>query len=320
MRIFVRLAPALLVLSALSGACREGGTSSSTSSSEGGRGGEGGVLPPAQPLRVLNWNTHNFFDNIDDHCSGEIVLGTNDYKNKRKAIGAALKALDPDVIMLQEVEKKSILDDLNESELDGQYVSTELIPGNDTRCINVGVMSKIALDGVVSHKDEYFNKWGTQGPDYRYARDCLEAHITFNGRRIALLGVHFRAKMPDDDANKRLAEAQHTRDIADALTDADPSMAVIVLGDYNDTPGSAPVKAITGKAPSIYVDAADAVASAYSFVYQGTPELIDHQMGDPRASSMLDKSSVILQHGPGIDDSSAYASDHAPIFAIYDVR
>jgi endonuclease/exonuclease/phosphatase family metal-dependent hydrolase len=224
--------------------------------------------------------------------------------------------------MLAEVENLSILDDLNKKQLGNAYFDLKLIEGNDPRGINVAVMSKIPLDDVKSHKDDFFTKIGTNGPTYKYSRDCLEVHLTYNNRKIILLAVHFRAKAPPDDPDKRLAEAQHTRAIADELAKADPTAGIIVLGDYNDTPGSDPVNAIAGMPPSVFTDAADQVAQAdrYSFNFQGTHELIDHQFANPVMAPMLDPKSVVLKHGKGIDDDSQGASDHAPLFAIYQVR
>jgi hypothetical protein len=43
-------------------------------------------------------------------------------------------------------------------------------------------------------------------------------------------------------------------------------------------------------------------------------------MGNPALAAMLDASTVVIRHGAGVDDDSKYASDHAPIFAVYQVR
>jgi hypothetical protein len=329
----VRLLPrlsafAVFVLAAAFTACGGTGNPNTGSSSSGsggagngGNGGAGGALPPPKSLAIMDWNVHDFFDSINDNPE-EIVLSPTDYKGKRQGIGNVVKSFAPDVVMFAEVETQLILDDLNKAELGNLYGTRVLIKGNDTRGINVGLMSKIAPDSVVSHKDDTFTKLGTNGPIYHYSRDCLEVHLTFNGRKIILLGVHFRSKVTPDDPDKRLAEAQHTRAIADDLAAKDPTAGIIVLGDYNDVPGSAPVAAVVGKAPSLFADAADVVdmANRYSFNYMGEHQLIDHQMGNAAAAAWLDPSTVIIKHGPGVDDASKYASDHAPIFAVYQVR
>lgn len=326
----LHLAASAVVLSLLA-ACSDGGLPTGTGThtggtggagSTGGAGGTGGSLPPPQPLRVMNWNVHQFFDSIPTGASGELVLSAADYKKKRDALGAVIASMDADVVALAEIETKPILDDMNGNNLGGRYISVNLIEGNDPRGIDVAILSKIQPDKVVSHKDDIFPKAGTNGPLYHFSRDVLEVHLTHNGRPMVFLAVHFKAKTPPDDPDKRLAEAQKARAIADGLITEDPARAVIILGDFNDTPGSPPVKAVAGAGDTAFVDAAESVPSAqrYSFDFNGTLQLIDHQFASPRAAKMLDPKSAVLKHGAGVDDDSKYGSDHAPLFAIYDVQ
>ena len=297
-----------------------GGAPSSTSTGGTGGAGGGGGSVPVVPLTIVDWNTHNYFDAKKNPATPmEIILSAADYAKKRSTIGAELKALAGDIVVLTEIENKGILDDLNTSELAGAYGTSILIEGNDSRGIDVGVLSKIAPDSVVSHKNDFFVLAGTNGPQYHYSRDCIEVHFTFNKRAVIVLGVHFKAKAAPDDPDKRLAEGQHTRKIADDLLAKQPDAAIVVLGDFNDTPGSAPYKAVAGAAPQLFVDSADAVPSAerYSYNFNGKLELIDHQMANPALHAMLDPASVVLAHGKNIDDSTKYSSDHSPIKATY---
>jgi endonuclease/exonuclease/phosphatase family metal-dependent hydrolase len=329
-----RLLPALATAAlALITACGQGGTSPTSSGAGGetgstsgattgtsGDGGGGGNLPAAMPLAILDWNTHNFFDTKKNSPDpSETVLSVFNYNAKRKAIGAVIKNLDADIVVLAEVENLAILDDLNTTELDHAYAKTILIDGNDSRGIDIGMLTKLPPESVVSHKDDVFVKAGTNGPQYHYSRDCLEVHFTFNQRKLIVLGVHFKAKAAPDDPDKRLAEGQHTRAIADALQAKEPGAAIVVLGDFNDTTGSAPYNAVLGAAPTLFADSADAVPAAehYSYDYQGKLELIDHQMANPRLAALIDPAQVLIAHGKGIDDGSQYASDHAPIKATY---
>lgn len=303
-----------------------GGASGATTGSGGGGGGGsggGGSLPAAMPLSIFDWNTRNFFDTTKNTAdAGEIVLSFANYSAKRKAIGAEIAKLDADIVVLAEVENKAILDDLNATELGGAYVQTILFDGNDPRGIDVGMLTKIMPDSVVSHKDDVFVKAGTNGPQYHYSRDCLEVHFTFNQRSLIVLGVHFKAKAAPDDPDKRLAEAQHTRKLADDLQAKEPGAAIVILGDFNDTTDSAPYNAVLGAAPTLFADSAGAAPEGerYSYKYMGKLELIDHQMANPRLAGLLDPAQVVVDHGKGIDDGSQYASDHAPIKATYLVQ
>lgn len=294
--------------------------SGSTSSSGGGNGGGGGgmVVPnDPLPLRVLNWNVHNLENDKDDSgAPGETIVTTAEYTAHRKAVGIVLKQADPDIAVLPEVENLAVLDDLNKTELGGVY-ATSLIDGNDYRGVDIGVLSKLPIDSVVSHKSEPFTLNGTQGPNYYFSRDCPEIHIQFNGRKMVFLGAHFKAKSNDDPV-KRLAEAQRTRAIADGLAKEDPSRAIVILGDFNDTPDSPPYAAVIGNDPTKYTDATLMIPATdrWSYDFQGKLELIDFQMVNPVLAPMLDVQSVVIRHAADVDT----ASDHSPVIATYMVN
>jgi endonuclease/exonuclease/phosphatase family metal-dependent hydrolase len=320
----------LLILAAAAVACRSGEDTSTTTSAastgsggagSGGAGGAGGMLPAPQLLAILDWNTHDFFDDVQDNAT-DTVLSATAFKKKVQTIGGVIKGLNPDVVMLAEIENQNVLDTLNTSALGGKYTSRKIFVGNDPRGINVALLSTIEPDEVISHAGDTFTKTGTPGPSYKYSRDCLEVHLTVNGRKLVLLGVHFKSKATPDDPDKRLAEAQHTRAIADALTAKDPTLGVLVLGDYNDESATAPWNAVAGKKPDLYSDATAQAPTAdqYSYTFQKMHELIDHQLANPLLGKLLDPSKVIIKHGPGIDDDSTSASDHAPVLAVYQVR
>ena len=300
-------------------AASSGTTSTSSGGGAGGAGGTGGAAPDPMPLKVLNWNTRNFYNHLNDDPAPEEVQKTEaQYNAQRVAVGKVLKDLDPDVVVLQEVESEVVLDDLNETELAGAYTDRVILTGNDPRGIDIAILSKIPLDQAVTHAEDVFELVGNNQKEFQFSRDCPEYHLTFNGRKIVLLGVHLRSKGPPDDVDRRLAQAQRTRAIASGLVAEDPSRGIIVLGDFNDLPGSPPVTYVLGAEPDLYVNAPDALPSAdrWTFDYMGMLELVDHQMANPLIGAMLDPASVTIPHGADIED----ASDHSPVLATYLVR
>lgn len=312
-----------------------GGTTNNTGGSggttdtggSGGSGGIGGAETP-QALKVLNWNLHNLFDTKkDSDTPEEFVLSSGDYNDKLAAIGAILKELDPDIAVLPEVEHKAILDDLNEKHLAGAY-TTALSLTNDFRGLDIGILTKVPIVDVVSHKDDSFKRLDlVGGQSYKYSRDAVEVHLKYNTRSVVLFGVHYRSKgdgsAETDDKDKRMAEAQHTRALADAIAKESPKTAILILGDFNDLPGSPPVNwTLQGdpeNSPKIpFAASSDAIAEAdrYTFVYQGVEELIDYQMANELLKGMLDTSSVVIRHGQDVED----ASDHFPLMATYQIK
>lgn len=283
----------------------------------GGTGGSGGGALTGTPVKVLNWNVHNFYDTVDDPASQDYDAMTQaEFQARVESATAVISGIDPDVLVLQEVENETVLTALNDA-LGNKYPTQHIVQGNDPRGVDIAALSKLPFTDVVSHLDESFVVEGTQGPSFNFTRDLLEYHFTVGNQKVVLLGVHYKAKgtpTSPDNPDKRLAEAQKTRAVADALTTADPNLAVVILGDCNDTPGSPPLKALVGSNPA-YVDAADSITESdrWTFDFNGSLELIDHQMMNPVAAGRLDPASVSIEHST---DAGA-TSDHSPLTATY---
>lgn len=306
----VRLA-AVAVLPSWGAGCGGGGERG-----PGGAAGRDGATEPVA-LRVVNWNVHDFFDDVAD--GAEAVLQPAEFEAKVAEVGGVLSSLDADVIVLAEVESTRVLDALADGPLaGGGYDTRVLAPTNDPRGIHVAALSRRPFDRVASHGEDRFARWGTSEPLYRYSRDCLEMHLALAPREVALLGVHFKAKS-NDDPDKRLAEAEHTRAVAESIRDDAPDAGILVLGDFNDEPDSPPLQAILEGGDETYTDAPLAAlpaGDAWSYDYRGAHELIDHQVADPWLAAGLDPDSVAIPH----DAAVSRASDHAPVVATWIVR
>lgn len=294
-----------------------GGTSTPTPTGTGG----GSVVDPL-PLSVVTWNVHNLVDDEYDGADQEWVENTSVWESHRDAVGQVLQEIDADIVVLQEVEHEGVLSELNAQTLGSRYSELVLREGNDPRGIDVGLMSKFPVDQVISHAGDEFTVVGQPAPVYTYSRDCLEVHLTYNGRHLVLLGVHYKAK-DNDNPDKRLAEAQHTRSIADTITAQDPQAGVVILGDFNDTPGSLPYDWTVGSfqghpEADWYVNAPNTLPEAerWTFDYLGMRELVDQQMSSPTLAAMIDPASVQIPHTAAVNA----ASDHHPVVATYLVR
>ncbi len=271
------------------------------------------------PLRVVTWNTHDFYDDVAGNspgCSGEVVESSAAYTQKLTGVSQQLGKLAGDVVMLEEIENAGVLDKLAAAPAIAtlKYQYRTLLPGRDP-CRHVGFMSRYPIDGAVSHADDEFTRVDAPAAAYHFTRDCLEIHMTYRGVHLALLGVHFKSKTDPDDPDRRLAEAQRARQIADSVLLGDPSAYVFILGDFNDPEGSATALAVqNGQSGPQYTDAPSVLpqANRYTYVYQSQMSLIDHLFASPAPAGRLVSNAVTIPHG-------TMPSDHDPIAATYQV-
>lgn len=317
------LAPLVLLLALGPSGC--GGTANDFSKKPTTEVPDNGPVDTNQTksIRVANFNTKNFFNDVIDGETADIratepesTPTTEAYQQKLALVAGVLAELDADVVVMQEVENEAVLADLVaqpalQDKGKGAYTTTLLMPGNDPRGIDIGIISRFAFTETVTHKDDKIG-FGNEG----FSRDCAEVHLDFNSRELVLLGVHYRSQAGEDKPEKRLAEAKYTRKIADDLALTNPRAGIVILGDFNDTPGSPPIDAIqNGKPP--YTNAVSLLPQAdrwtVSFSASGK-QIYDDQWANPVLSGFRDASSVQVIHG------RSDVSDHAPVAVTYAVK
>lgn len=276
---------------------------------------------PPQPVRVMNWNVKNLYndkrDSLEIAEADETIVPTAEYQAKLDAISGVISGEKPQVVILQEVENQAVVDDLGQKL--GGYPHRAITQGNDPRGIDIAVLSELAFQLGPSHKDEFFKASTDPTQTFKFARDVLEVHLNVNTRHLALLGIHFKAEDGDPkSAVKRIAEAEQTRKIATGIRLADQYAAIVVLGDFNCTPGSDPMNALAGSAPLLFSSATETMPAAerYSVTFGGNPQLYDDQIVDPTAKSLLDPGSVTILHAGAVNT----ASDHDPVVATYQLH
>jgi endonuclease/exonuclease/phosphatase family metal-dependent hydrolase len=168
--------------------------------------------------------------------------------------GRVIRDVDADILAVVEAENRVVLKtfghyvvDRVNSELPREqrkkpYTKVMLIDGNDDRGIDVGLMTKQGFD-IEDMRSHVHDLDDTGEPIY--SRDCPEYAVTTpTGESIWVLPNHFKSKFGGNDPDsiaKREAQATRTAEIYHRLRDTGHD-SVVVLGDFNDTPDSAPLQ------------------------------------------------------------------------------
>lgn len=280
-------------------------------------------LPPPTPgpVRFVTWNCHDFFDTVLGNCDGcqfEEKLTTSQFSDKTEDVARGLASLKGDIVLLQEIENKEVLKAIAEhSSLKSLgYVTRESVIGNDPRGINIGVLSRFPITKYVSHRRDQFTRVDDPKYVYYFARDAVEVHLNVNGQAVVIIGVHFKSQANDEDPNRRIAEGQQARAIADSVLKGNPNAYVFVMGDFNDDLNSIAYKAVRdGQTGPAYQHAMMDVPSSqrYSYTYSGDRKLIDHMLVTPDVYKRFVKGSATITHDKSL------SSDHAPLAATFTI-
>ncbi|AZQ34611.1 endonuclease/exonuclease/phosphatase family protein [Streptomyces cyaneochromogenes] len=157
--------------------------------------------------------------------------------------GRVVDAVDADILVVVEVEDRLTLDRFNQQILAGvlgkrPYPFNMLIDGNDSRGIDIGILSRHPITSVRSH---LFDPDPDRPGEPLFSRDCPEFEIELNGAPLIVLGNHLKSKFMDDPA-LRLAQAKRVAEIYEAARERTPH--VVVAGDLNDDLKSEPLEVL----------------------------------------------------------------------------
>ena len=192
-------------------------------------------------LRVANWNVENLFDAVVNQPKCALTGEPEDaewspqswrrwtderYRTKLKNLAWAIDRMKPDVLVVEEVESRDVVQALADRIQADHGWTFDYIAhreSRDPRGIDVAILSRYPIKRV-----DYKSRIGRRG--------LLVAEIEVDGTMVAVLANHWKSQSGDAATNiaARTAEAQDAREEIVRRLDRDPDAAVVCCGDYNE--------------------------------------------------------------------------------------
>jgi endonuclease/exonuclease/phosphatase family metal-dependent hydrolase len=197
----------------------------------------------AETFRVATYNVETY---LDQPTESRHFAKSTEAKEK---IRESIKAMNPDVLALEEMGTTNALLELRDSlKAEGlDFPFWEHVSGADTN-IHVAVLSKFPIVARHPHTNDEFL---LDGRRFRVERGFAEVEIqAATNFTFTLIAAHLKSKLATpnaDEAEERLGEAKVLRGIIDEHFKTNPNAKLIVLGDFNDTKDSDPIKTIIGR-------------------------------------------------------------------------
>ena len=201
------------------------------------------------------------------------------------------------------------------------------IPGGNIRNAYLYNPERVELESIESIDDD---------PAFDGTRNPLVATFIFDGNEVTIVNNHLTSRFgsspvyggpqPFEQAGEaeREAQAQALNDYVDGILAADPDANVIVLGDLNTfeftndldeiLPGTGDDQVLTN-----LVDQAIADDDAYTFIFDGNSQVLDHMFVTDSLLENAEFDIVHVNNDFARDDNGAQfestvvASDHEPI-------
>ena len=166
----------------------------------------------------------------------------------RAIIRQSIRAINPDVIALQEIGSTNALLELRASlKKEGlDFPHWEYVRGWDTN-LHLAFLSKHRFTAVRHHTSETYLHRGRR---FHVLRGFGEVDIEFEKRAITLITAHLKSKRQSPEADQeelRLEEATLLREKIDQHFQRAPNANLVVLGDFNDGVGTRVYSSLIGK-------------------------------------------------------------------------
>jgi endonuclease/exonuclease/phosphatase family metal-dependent hydrolase len=225
------------------------------------------------------------------------------------ALSALIKAIDPDIVALQDVASEA---DFNRM--------IKLMPGwtgvfyplsndewNLAYLVKDSEMAVVAGSVRTLFEDDF----------WAFPRPPLEIRVRHkaSGREFLLVNLHLKCCGGTDNENRRREASEKLKDYLDEQRSSD---AVIMLGDYNDEISSSDTEEnpflnfIADAASYSFADMAIANGSQLWWSYPQWPSHIDHILVTDELFDKID-TTVVIKASPCYPDYGEVLSDHRPV-------
>jgi predicted extracellular nuclease len=310
---------------------------------------------------ITTFNLNNLFDRDDDpNKNDETSTPTREeLETKLEKLALAVRSVMelPDILVAQELENEKILQTLGDriNRAEGTRYRAISFDASDGRSIEVGFLwdaGRVSLQEAFllseSHVPGVEEAFGSRSPSP--GREPLVGLFIIDGRRLTIIGNHFKSKLGDDPLfgvswppersteTQRKAQARVVRQFADSLFEDDPSALVMIAGDMNDFPFAEPgegpdhpLAILEGESSPIdRVEFANLIRHVspperFTFIFQGNSQVLDYLLVSPGLLELW-TGVDILHFNAGFPEALARdhttpkrASDHDPVEARFNV-
>jgi endonuclease/exonuclease/phosphatase family metal-dependent hydrolase len=256
-------------------------------------------------VRIAAYNIGNFFDHVDDpNLQGEyddLPMATPD--ERCRALAAAIKAVDADIISLEEVESLEALTWFRDTYLkDAGYQYLASKDAGYYRGVEQSVMSRFPITEArvwlneslddVKREGEGWTKIPANEKNLTFQRSPLMVEVKINDRySLTIFALHHKAG--PSFGWHREAEALRMADFIRQLEERDPSRNIIVMGDFNCAPWD--------KSMRVYLQNGLTDTMAYRIIDKDNPEshLFKTHESDKVLDYILMNSAAFREYAPG---------------------
>lgn len=275
------------------------------------------ALPASAALTVAAYNVENY--TLADRMVDGVYRAAYPKPEKEKAaLLQVITGMAPDILAIEEMGPQSYLDDFQrELKQAGQDFPHAVVLEAADADRHVAVLSKVPFKEVRRHARVPITYFGR--PDV-VKRGVLEVVFATTAGDFSVFIVHLKSKHTErkddpESARQRALEAEAVRDLVLARHPDPAKSKFIICGDWNDTRGSRPVRAMQKRGDTIIGEILPATDSrgerwTHFFRREEIYSRIDYLMVSSALKPLVAGGTAKIWDGPGTSE----ASDHRAIY------
>lgn len=275
-----------------------------------------GVDTTVHALTIATYNVENYLV-TDRMVDGIYHQAYPKPEAEKAALRQVIVRMSPDILAVEEMGTQPFLDefqhDLKQSGQDFPF--TALLEGSDPDR-HVAVLSKVPFKEVRRHTKlpvSYFGHVQT------VKRGALEVIFATETGDFSIFVVHLKSRHTErgddpESALQRAAEAEAVRDLVLSRYPDPAKSRFIICGDWNDTRGTRPVRALQKRGERVIGEILPAVDShgetwTQFWRREDIYSRIDYVLVSPALQASVADGRARIWDGPGVEE----ASDHRPV-------
>ena len=238
-------------------------------------------------------------------------------EGEKRALRAVIRALNADVLVLQEMGAEVYLEELRRDlKAEGVDYPHAALAAADDADRHVALLSRRPLKAVTTHADLRFAYFGEKVP---VKRGLLEATLATSGGEITIFALHLKSRFTDrpDDALSALRRTAEAGAIRDRVLERFPRPAearFVILGDCNDGRASKALERLRTRGKTVVAEllpAADSRGEAWTHAFRRDDSYtrVDHIFVSPGLRGAVQGGAARVFDGEGV----RLASDHRPV-------
>jgi endonuclease/exonuclease/phosphatase family metal-dependent hydrolase len=276
-----------------------------------------GVTVAAAAITIAAFNVENY-TLADRMVDGVYRSAYPKPQTEKAAVRQVVAAINPDILAVEEMGGPPYLQEFQrELRRVGQNFPHAVVLEAADADRHVAILSKVPFKEVKRHAKIPITYFGRTDV---VKRGVLEVIFATNEGDVSVFVLHLKSKRTDqkDDpeaALQRAAEAEAVRDLVLSRYPDPAKGKFIVCGDWNDTRGTRPIRALQKRGDTVIgelVAATDSHGQVWTHYYrrEDTYSRIDYLMVSPELKPFVEGGRGNVHDGPG----ALQGSDHRPVY------